>query len=297
MSNDLSLGNVKHLLLRNQSPFDATLQLVDLSVSGSSFPLGPDLRAGDSVVFQLVTVPGLTNGIVFTVQLVTKGAHITQSTAKLTYTGAAPPVRKAKFVVGGSRDDPRLDYAGLTDVEIPNEILGDVDFKTRYRRVDYKPIPDPDPLLTEKFRWIQCVVKNQTQFPIQVQGPPYLDSGRYWTPPTDVERFDQMVFSCCNGDYSMAGATGGTAFRITLDPVTFYDFAVGWTTPAVGGFKASIVKSDNPKDAYEQATLEGNALTSKEVFRGFQKSGNPVERHIYMSAAAGQYMIYVITEV
>lgn len=297
MSSDLSLGNVKHLLLRNQSPFDANLQLVDLSGLGSSFPSGPYLRAGDSIVFQLVTVPGLTNGIDFTVQLVAKGVHTTQSGAKLTYTSSAPPVRKAKFVVGGSRNDPRLDYAGLTDVEIPDEILGDVDFKTRYGEVDYKPIPDPDPLLTKKFRWIQCVVKNQTQFPIQVQGPPYLDSGRYWTPPTDVGSFDQMIFSCCNGDDSIAGATGGTAFRIALDPVTFYDFAVGWTNPSVGGFKASIVQSDNPKDAYEQATLEGNALTSQGVFRGFQKSGNPVERHIYMSAAAGQYMIYVITEV
>ena len=61
---DCSLSpQVKHLLLRNQSPFDATLQLVDTSVSGSSFPLGPDLRSGDSVVFQLAAVPGLTNGI------------------------------------------------------------------------------------------------------------------------------------------------------------------------------------------------------------------------------------------
>ncbi|KAJ7588814.1 hypothetical protein C8J56DRAFT_50527 [Mycena floridula] len=233
----------------------------------------------------------------FTVQLVTKGVHITQSTAELTFTSAAPPVRKAKFVVSGSKDAPQLEYAGLTDVEIPDEILGDVDFRTYYKRVEYKPIPDPDPLLTEKFRWIQCVVKNQTQFPIQVQGPPYFDSGRYWTPPTDIEPFDQMVFSCSNGDESLAGVTGGTAFRIALDLVTFYDFAVGWTSPTVGGFKASIVKSDNPRIAYEQATLEGNALKSKEVFRGFQKNGHPVERQIYMSAAAGQYMIYVITEV
>ncbi|KAJ7585909.1 hypothetical protein C8J56DRAFT_787977, partial [Mycena floridula] len=157
--------------------------------------------------------------------------------------------------------------------------------------------PDPDPLLTERPSWIHCVVKNQTQFPIQVQGPPYLHSGRYWTPPTDIKPFDQMVFSCCNKDEVAEGATGGTAFRITLDAITFYDFAVGWTNPFAGGFKASIVKSDNPRTAYEKATLEGNALRSEEVFRGFQKNGNPVERRIYMSAAAGQYMIYVITEV
>jgi hypothetical protein len=39
-------------------------------------------------------------------------------------------------VVGGSRDDPRLDYAGFTDVEVPDVIPDEVDFRTRYAQVN-----------------------------------------------------------------------------------------------------------------------------------------------------------------
>ena len=35
-----------------------------------------------------------------------------------------------------------------------------------------------------------------------------------------------MIFSCCNKDYAVAGATGGTAFRIILDNAADYPFAL-----------------------------------------------------------------------
>jgi hypothetical protein len=36
-----------------------------------------------------------------------------------------------------------------------------------------------------------------------------------------------MIFTCCEGDGTIfTGATGGTAFRLILDPVTYYNIAV-----------------------------------------------------------------------
>ncbi|KIK55809.1 hypothetical protein GYMLUDRAFT_87492 [Collybiopsis luxurians FD-317 M1] len=296
MASNQTSGIVKHLLLRNQSPFDATLQLFDRSLPKSGYPLGPDLRAGDSIVFQLAYVNGLTNGTVFGVE-VGAGVKFVQNGTALTYTDAAPPVRKAKFVVKGTKLEPVIDFLGFTDVEIPTEILENTDFEKRYKLLKRKPIPHPPRELTEKFRWIQCVVKNQTQFQILLQDT-YFNSGKYWQPPTAIDPFDQMIFSCCNGDETIGtGVTGGTAFQVILDAVTSYNFSVGWTNPSVGGFKASIVDSPHPIDGYDRATLEGNAFTSEQKFRGLQKNGNPTEWHLHFSAAAGQYMIYEVTQI
>ena len=43
-------------------------------------------------------------------------------------------------------------------------------------------IPPPPKDLTSKHRWLQCTVKNETQFDVLLLDT-YFDSGRYWTSP------------------------------------------------------------------------------------------------------------------
>ena len=40
------------------------------------------------------------------------------------------------------------------------------------------------------------------------------ESDRWWTAPGGLGNFNQLIFSCCNGDHTvLAGATGGTVSR------------------------------------------------------------------------------------
>ena len=100
------------------------------------------------------------------------------------------------------------------------------DVAPRARQVAKKLIPEPPKQLTDKFRWVQCTIKNETQFDLLLQGT-YFDSGRYWDAPGSFGSFNQMVFSCCNGDHTvMTGVTGGTEFRLSLDDQHYYDIAL-----------------------------------------------------------------------
>jgi hypothetical protein len=94
------------------------------------------------------------------------------------------------------------------------------------QKVASKPTPPPADALREKTRWLQCTLKNQTQFNILLLNT-YFDSGRYWDAPGGARTFTQDVFSVCNGDNSVfTGVSGGTAYRIALDNNTQFDFAI-----------------------------------------------------------------------
>ena len=55
----------------------------------------------------------------------------------------------------------------------------------------------------------------------------HFDSGRYWTAPGGFNGFEQLVFSCCNGDGTiLTGVSGGNAFRVSLDDKHYYDIAL-----------------------------------------------------------------------
>ena len=73
---------------------------------------------------------------------------------------------------------------------------------------------------------MQCTIKNETQFDLLLQGT-YFDSGKYWDAPGGFGQFNQLVFSCCNGDNTiLTGVSGGTAFRLSLDDQHYYDIAL-----------------------------------------------------------------------
>lgn len=89
-----------------------------------------------------------------------------------------------------------------------------------------KVIPKPPKELEEKHRWMQCTIKNATQFPLLLHES-FLDSGRYWTAPGSTAEFDQIVFSCCNQDNSLfTGVSGGNSFKIILDKDHVFDMAL-----------------------------------------------------------------------
>ncbi|KAJ7585910.1 hypothetical protein C8J56DRAFT_787891, partial [Mycena floridula] len=158
--------------------------------------------------------------------------------------------------------------------------------------------PAPPDSLTEKSRWLLCVIKNKTQFRILLQDKhTYFSSGRYWQPPSDILPFDQMIFTCCKGDKTAFGVSGGTAFRLILDPVTSYNIAVGWTHPVLGSKKAGIVNSIDPEAGYNCALPEGNNLKSDLELKGIDNDGKSGAWTLNMSAAAGSTIIYTISEI
>ncbi|GJE99081.1 hypothetical protein PsYK624_153220 [Phanerochaete sordida] len=182
-------------------------------------------------------------------------------------------------------------------VKILSTIITGAELAGKVGDVAKQVVPAPSADLKDKHRWVQCTVKNETQFDLLLEDT-YFDSGRYWTAPGGFSGFAQMVFSCCNGDNTvLTGVSGGCAFRISLDDQNYYDISLGWTNPELGAFKAGVVQSAKGVDGYNAATPVGAALTSDVVFQGKDKDGNPAKFRINVSAAPGQETLYVVKQI
>ncbi|KAI0295281.1 hypothetical protein BC826DRAFT_968528 [Russula brevipes] len=182
-------------------------------------------------------------------------------------------------------------------IEILTIIVTGAELVAKISEVAGKIIPAPPKDLTEKFRWIQCTIKNESQFDVLLMNT-YFDSGRYWDAPGSFNQFDQSVFSCCNGDSTiLTGVSGGTAFRISLDDTHYYDIAFGWTNPTAGSFKAGVVESSQAKDGFQAASPNGGSIQSTNVYEGKDKNGNPAKFKLHVSAAPGPKTLYVIKQV
>ncbi|KAI0373243.1 hypothetical protein BV20DRAFT_1050153 [Pilatotrama ljubarskyi] len=180
-----------------------------------------------------------------------------------------------------------------------NNVLNQgADLANNIAQVASKPIPKPASDLQEKYRWLQCTLKNETQFDIVLLDT-YFDSGRYWTAPGNVNAFDQMVWSACNRDDSVfTGVAGGTGFRIMMDANNYHDFAVGYTNPTIGAYKAGVaVASGKGVDGYELADSAGRSGTTKAVYEGKDKDGNPVKFRFLMSGSPGQEPLFIVKQV
>ena len=73
----------------------------------------------------------------------------------------------------------------------------------------------------------------------------------------------------------------------------------GLTSPDLGGHKAGVIESLNPKDGYDIASDEGNSITSQNQYKA-QDGDNPeqdVDIEFHVSAQPGREMLIVITEV
>ncbi|KAK7458740.1 hypothetical protein VKT23_009740 [Stygiomarasmius scandens] len=124
---------------------------------------------------------------------------------------------------------------------------------------------------------MEITVVNKTQFPINLGDDlTYFWTGRYadGKGPTTIDPFSKMTYCVCNTDAVLidSGVTGGNAFRIYLDGKTYYDFAIGWTCPVVGRYKAGILEPKDGKNfaeqGYDSATEDGKAYTSTKAWLG-----------------------------
>ena len=162
-------------------------------------------------------------------------------------------------------------------------------------------------------------MRNKTQFKIVHTPPAYFYSGKYFNSPRDIKPYSYMIFSCCKKDYSFAGATGGTAFRIVLDNAADYSFSLvsngweaqglhthywaisiwqGWSCPYVGPFTAGVAASANAEDGYNSAGSTGVFLRSTEEFSGLDENGKEKKFHFEFSASPSYYMAtYTISQV
>lgn len=78
----------------------------------------------------------------------------------------------------------------------------------------------PDALKNDKDRWLQCTLRNATDFPILATSS-HFDSGRYDSSPARVDEFDTDTFTCCEGDNTfMTGVSGGQAYHTVRSPST-----------------------------------------------------------------------------
>lgn len=111
---------------------------------------------------------------------------------------------------------------------------------TQYRKADKrcdiqakdKEPKDPPSNVTDKYRWLQCTVRNATDFPILAQST-YWSSGRYEGNPGRVDAFEIGTFSACNGDNTvMTGVSGGQSYKIEVDETHSFEFSIVSLTSA-----------------------------------------------------------------
>ncbi|KAI0344290.1 hypothetical protein BDW22DRAFT_1344362 [Trametopsis cervina] len=184
----------------------------------------------------------------------------------------------------------------MSVIAIITTIITAAELAQKAAEVARKLIPSPPTQLKEKHRWMQCTIKNETQFSIFLENT-YFDSGRYWDAPGSIKPFDQGVFSICNGDGTiLTGASGGNAFKLDLDNQHDYYFSLGWTAPQFGAYKTSVVESKDPKVAYEAAKDTGGSINSSTTYKGTDKDGKAVKFTFHISSAPSQNSLFVINQ-
>ncbi|KAM0751889.1 hypothetical protein T439DRAFT_379963 [Meredithblackwellia eburnea MCA 4105] len=128
----------------------------------------------------------------------------------------------------------------------------------------------PQPTDAGKNYRLNISILNKTQFKISLgDNPTYFDHGRYSKNPHDIAPWSTLDYEVVNADNEAAGVSGGNSFIIWFDGKTSYEFAIGWTCPLIGSYKASIHHGTDPKkDGYDLATSGGNGFTSEIVWSG-----------------------------
>lgn len=116
--------------------------------------------------------------------------------------------------------------AGIKQVRFTgNDGMNTLTIRIFSLQVEALPVPIPPAGLTDKYRWIQCRIKNETQFPLLLQQT-YFGSGRYWTSPGSTSSFSMAVFSGCNGDGTIwTGVSAGNTWTVVLDGSHNFDLS------------------------------------------------------------------------
>ncbi|KAI0727562.1 hypothetical protein C8Q72DRAFT_886421 [Fomitopsis betulina] len=70
----------------------------------------------------------------------------------------------------------------MSIIAILTTIISGAELAVKAGEVASKLIPETPKELKDKFRWVKCTIKNETQFDVLLEAS-HFDSGRYWTPP------------------------------------------------------------------------------------------------------------------
>lgn len=155
-----------------------------------------------------------------------------------------------------------------------------------------------------KKAWTAITIINQTQFPLVYVGS-YFSSGRFETSPTNALPFSEMTFTGVERDGSVGtGVTGGVAFYLNLqnngEKVAKYGIGIGFTSPWIGSYKASILNIEtlgNPGAEAAYDIADENSMTfESETIKGIDKDGKETNLNFRCTSAPGKYAKITITE-
>jgi hypothetical protein len=193
--------------------------------------------------------------------------------------------------------------------------------RRRNTQVAQIPIPEPSQELQLEERWVQCTLKNETQFKVlYLHDHGYLAHTEYWDPPNDLGPFNQMTWSGYNTDSPPKIVAAGTAFRLLLDDNNSYDISFvsmvqsciavlwmlirlmvlvlqGWSETVAETYEAGVVESSEGVDGHEVVSPNGGARMSTSMFEGNDKDGNTTTFKFQISAAPSSRSLFVMKQV
>ncbi|GLB43548.1 hypothetical protein LshimejAT787_1400600 [Lyophyllum shimeji] len=153
-------------------------------------------------------------------------------------------------------------------------------------------LDDGDDTLKSKDHWMQCSVRNETQFDI-IYNNEYFDSGTYYrAPPIKIPKFSTGQFSVCN-KWGLAGVSGGNAWKVILDNNHSFPFALGFTDPFIGARKSAAIEHGSAKDGYNAASERG-ANGVSDVYTGKDDDGNTTYFLLALSAVTGHHSMFTV---
>lgn len=156
-------------------------------------------------------------------------------------------------------------------------------------------IPDTPTDLKQKARWLTMTVFNRTQYQVVYDGGSYFNSGRMWKAPTSVPPYGEMTFSVSNADNSFfTGVSGGVLFTLDI-PGAPQGFAVGFSSPYAGAYKASVLVGATAEQAYE-AIQSGSTTATISGLKGTDKEGNPVALLFQLVSESGAEASVTVTQ-
>ncbi|KAF8598927.1 hypothetical protein BDV93DRAFT_560828 [Ceratobasidium sp. AG-I] len=172
-------------------------------------------------------------------------------------------------------------------VEISRRVLTKKQFEANRDQAQARQPPSVPGSLKKKYRWLQGIVRNPTEFEVIV-GESYFNSGRFDKAlPSSLGSFKLGTFTACNGDNTFfTGVSGGLTYKINLDENNSFDFSIGFTNPSAGSCKAGLVASDDPEDGYNDADKTAKAIET-DIYEAKDVDGNTVKFKFSITAAAG----------
>ena len=156
-------------------------------------------------------------------------------------------------------------------------------------------VPTNAKTVDAKYRSTVVVIENHTQFDIDPINE-YFDSGRNYQGPKKIKSFSEGIFTAVNKDTSfMTGVSGGKSFTIGDKNGDLAQFSVGFSNPAIGARKVSVINGDNPKLAYEliEPTM---ARATSSSYVGKDSKGNPINFKFKYTFIPGDVSVLTVTQ-